>query len=254
MDLGLSERIVFVTGGSQGIGHATARRFACEGARVALTYQREQARAEALVREILARNGDAVAVFLDFASPESIVGAVETVLSRWGRIDVLVNNAIQWSATRISQAPAFEDLPSTEWRPVLRANIEGVYSIIQSVVPSMREHGWGRILNVSSVIAEDGLPGSSWYSMVKSSLHGLTRTLSKELGPAGILINTVMPGLTHTERLDAIQPAVRRRVEESSPIRRVLTPDEVGTVIVFLASAANSAVTGEVVRIGGRPL
>jgi 3-oxoacyl-[acyl-carrier protein] reductase len=252
MDLGLSQKVALVTGSSQGIGRSTALRFGEEGASVAITYRTERERALAVVDEILGRNGQAMAVSLDLASPESIALAVRTILSTWGSIDVLVNNAIQWSSTRISQAPLFEDFPPSDWQDLLRANIEGVYATIQAVVPNMRKGKWGRIVNVSSVIAEDGLPGSAWYSVVKSSMHGLTRTLSKELGPAGVLVNSVMPGLTQTDRIELIAPAVRERVAETSPIRRVLDPDEVGAVIVFLCSAANSAVTGEILRLGGR--
>jgi 3-oxoacyl-[acyl-carrier protein] reductase len=129
---------------------------------------------------------------------------------------------------------------------------EGVYCAIQGVLPSMRERPGGRIVNISSVVAEDGLRGSGWYSMVKASLHGLTRTLSRELGPAGILVNSVMPGLTDTDHIRSITLETRRRVEENSPPRRVLTPEEVAATVVFLSSAMNSSVTGEIIRIGGR--
>jgi 3-oxoacyl-[acyl-carrier protein] reductase len=241
-----------ITGSSRGIGRATALQFSTEGAYVVVTYRNEQARAEEIVEEICGRNGQAIAVKFDLASIDSIKEAVRRVLSRWGRIDVLVNNAVQWGASRISEAPVFEAFPQTEWQSLLRTNMEGVYATIQSVLPSMRGQGWGRIASVSSIVAEDGLPGSGWYSMVKASVHGLTRTLSKELGPAGILVNCVMPGLTSTDRLALITPEVRQRVERTIPIRRVLTPEDVAVAIVFLCSQANSALTGEILRVGGR--
>ena len=151
----------------------------------------------------------------------------------------------------VAAAPPFEKLAAREWQPLLRANIEGVFAITQSVIPSTRINGWGRILNVTSILAEDGLPGAGWYSLTKSSLHGLTRTLSKELGPLGILVNSVMPELTNTERLKTASPAAIRRITEGLPIRRVLQPDEVAAAIVFLCSAANSAITGEILRVSG---
>jgi 3-oxoacyl-[acyl-carrier protein] reductase len=119
----------------------------------------------------------------------------------------------------------------------------------------MRTQGWGRIVNVSSGVAEDGFPGLSSYGAAKASLHGLTRTLCKELGPAGILINVVMPGPTLTERMSArLEPAVKQQRAQASPIRRLLPPEEVVPTIVFLSSAANTAVTGEMIRAsGGRP-
>ena len=123
---------------------------------------------------------------------------------------------------------------------------------MQAVLPSMRARGWGRIVNVSSGVAVDGVPGTGPYAAAKASLHGLTRTLSKELGPAGILVNVVMPGVTLTERMAAgLPPALREQREQQSAIRRLLPPEEVVPTILFLCSAANTAVTGEVVRASG---
>jgi 3-oxoacyl-[acyl-carrier protein] reductase len=135
---------------------------------------------------------------------------------------------------------------------LLRANTEGPYAAIQAAVRSMRARGWGRIVNVSSGIAVDGLPGAGPYAFAKAGLHRLTRTLSKELGPAGILVNVVMPGATLTERNLAWMPdAVRQHIAEQSPIRRMLPPEEVVPAIVFLCSAVNTALTREIIRASG---
>jgi 3-oxoacyl-[acyl-carrier protein] reductase len=251
MDLRLERHVALVTGSSQGIGKAVASQLAEEGAHVAVTYHQERERADAVVDEIRAKGGMALALNLDIASFESITQVTEAVAKQWGRIDILVNNAIEWGPRRIAQAPPFEALAPEEWQPLIRANIEGPFRLIQTVVPSMREYKWGRIVNVSSVAAEDGLPGTGWYSTVKASLHGLTRTLAKELGPAGILINAVMPGLTETGRTANIGPEIRRRVEQNSPIRRILDPEDIAHVIVFLCSARNTAITGEILRASG---
>jgi len=251
MNLGLSEHVALVTGSSQGIGRAIARQLAQEGAYIAVTYRHSKERAEDLVSEIQLQNGTAIALQFDLASLESITAITNAVLAKWGRIDILVNNAIQWSRKPISQSPAFENFPPEEWQSLLRANIEGTFAMLQSVIPSMRKRGWGRIVNVSATLAEDGLPGSGWYTAAKASLHGLTRTLSKELGPSGILVNAVMPGLTATDRISLIAPEVRRRVEETLPIRRILLPEDVALPIVFLCSHANSAITGEIIRVSG---
>ena len=251
MNLELDERVALVTGSSQGIGSATAAQFAAEGAYVAVTYRQERERAEAIVNEIRSNDGEAFAVHLDLASFDSITQARDAVVKKWGKIDILVNNAIEWGPRLIAQAPPFESLAPEEWQPLLRANIEGTFRLIQTVVPYMRTRKWGRIVNVSSIVAEDGLPGTGWYATAKASLHGLTRTLSKELGPSGILVNALMPGLTETGRTANIGPEARRRVEENSPIRRILHPDDVAHVIVFLCSAKNSAITGEILRASG---
>ncbi len=252
MDLGLKERVVFVTGSSRGIGKAAARLFAAEGARVAVTYHSEREKAEAVVASIADAGGQAMALPLDLSSIDTIKTAASTILERWGRIDVLVNNAVYWGARRPWEAPVFEALPENEWQGLLRANIEGAYAAIQAVLPSMRSRSWGRIVNVSSGVAVDGVPGTGPYAAAKAALHGLTRTLAKELGPAGILVNVVMPGLTLTERNAAELPAAaREQMEKASPIRRLLPPEEVVPQIVFLCSAMNTAVTGEIIRASG---
>jgi 3-oxoacyl-[acyl-carrier protein] reductase len=252
VDLGLKERVAVVTGGSAGIGKAAAILLGTEGARVGVTYHTRRDRAEAVVTQIREGGGDAQAVSLDLSSIESIHAAVNAILDAFGRIDILVNNAVDWGNRLPLNPPAFEDIPPDEWRARMRANAEGAYAAIQAVLPSMRARGWGRIVNVSSGIAVDGMPGAGPYAAAKAALHGLTRTLSKELGPAGILVNVVMPGATLTERNVAWMPAaLLQRIAEQSPIRRVLTPEEVVPMIAFLCSAANTAVTGEIVRASG---
>lgn len=173
-------------------------------------------------------------------------------LSGGDELTILDNNAVEWGPRAPNQVPPFEELPVDEWRPLLRVNIEGAFTTIQAVVPSMRERNWGRIVNVSSSVAVDGMPGAGWYATSKASLHGLRRTLSKEVGPAGILTNVVMPGFTLTEgNRQRFPAAIREEMAQESPIRRLLPPEEVGPTIVFLCSAANTAVTGEVIRASG---
>jgi 3-oxoacyl-[acyl-carrier protein] reductase len=252
MDLGLKEKVVIVTGSSTGIGKAAAILFGREGSRVVVTFRNQRDKANVVVEEIERSGGEGLAIALDLTSIESINAAVRSVIKHWGRIDVLVNNAVQWGDRLPWNTPAFEQLAPDEWRPLLRANTEGHYATIQAVLPSMREQNWGRIVNVSSGIAVDGLPGSGPYAAAKAALHGLTRTLAKELGPAGILVNVVMPGLTLTERNSKMIPAaVRDSVAQTSPIRRLPTPEDVVPTIVYLCSTANTAVTGEIIRASG---
>ena len=252
MDLGLEGRVVVVTGSSRGIGRAAALCFAKERARVAVTYRREQEKAQAVVEEVARAGGEALALPFDLASTDSVRSAMHEVVARWGGIDVLVNNAVAWGDRGPWQAPRFEDLPEAEWTAMLRANIEGYYAAIQAVLPSMRAKGWGRIVNVSSGLAVDGMPGAGPYVAAKAAMHGLTRTLMRELGPAGVLVNVVMPGATLTEHMIERIPAERReQMASASPIRRLLPPEEVVPTIVFLCSAANTAVTGEIIRASG---
>ena len=253
MDLDLAGRVVLVTGGSRGIGEAAAVAFAAEGAHVALTYRSERGRADAVVAKIVQQGGQALALGFDLERPESIYEAVQTVLDRWDRLDSLVNNAVVYGSRPVWDPVSFEHI--ADWNQEFRANSEGPFVAIQAALRPMRAQGWGRIVTISSEVAEDGVPGRSFYGAAKAALHGITKTLYKELGPAGILINVVMPGPTLTERMSGQLPAeVKKKWEDASPIRRLLEPKEVVPTVVFLASGANVAVTGEIIRAsGGRP-
>ncbi len=199
MELGLAQRVVLVTGSSSGIGRATALAFGREGAHVGITYRSQRQQAEETARRVIEAGGQAVVVPYDLAREETIKEAVETVGQQWGHIDVLVNNAVQWG-TLEDMSKRFEEVPMSSWKPTLDLQLSGVYHTLQQVVPLMRARGWGRIVNVSSNVAEDGIPGAGAYAAAKAGLHGLTRVLARELGPVGILSNVVMPGFTLTER------------------------------------------------------
>jgi 3-oxoacyl-[acyl-carrier protein] reductase len=253
MDLGLNGRAALVTGSSRGIGRATAEIFGREGAFVAVTYHNLRERAEAVAAGIRERGGEAMVTPLDITSDRSIRDAVDAIAARWDRIDILVNNAVHASERVVVQG-RFEDVPSAQWRDVLRGNFEGAHAAIMAVLPYMRRNRWGRIVNISSAVAADGYPGGATYGAAKAALHGLTRTLARELAPEGILTNVVMPGLTQSESVLSSMPQVVEQAAKVSPIRHVPTPEEVASVIVFVASAANATVNGEVIRANGGTL
>jgi 3-oxoacyl-[acyl-carrier protein] reductase len=251
VNLELKGRVALVTGSSAGIGRATALQFAAEGASVMVTYRRNRDAAEATATAIRAMGAEAAVAALDLADPDSITETVRGVLDRWGRIDVLVNNAVEFVMTS-DASRLFEEVPPEAWQQPLRANLEGAMWATQSVVPAMRRQGWGRIVSISSVAVSDGFLGFSWYAMAKAALHGFTRTLAKEIGPEGILVNIVMPGGTLTERIrDELTPERLHMQASSLPIRRLPMPDEVARIVVFLCSSANTVMTGEIVRVSG---
>ena len=250
MDLGLKGRVAPITGSSRGIGRATAEIFGCEGALVAVTYHNLRERAEEVAAGIRERGGEAMVAPLDISSDESIRDAVDAVAACWRRIDILINNAVHGSERVVVEGP-FEEVPSEQWRDLLRGNFEGAHVAIMAVLPYMRRHRWGRIVNVSSAVAADGYPGGATYGAAKAALHGLTRTLAKELAPDGILTNVVMPGLTQSETVLSSMPELVEQTSKVSPIRHVPTPAEVASVIVFVASAANTTLNGEVIRANG---
>lgn len=252
MDLGLKGRVALVTGSSQGIGRATAEVLAQEGASVVITYRSNREMAEAVAAGVREAGGDALVSFLDLGSPPSIQATVQAALERWDRLDVLVNNAVHWGMRPPGQAGRFEEVPLEEWSAMLRPNIEGAFAATHAVLPAMRKRRWGRIVNVSSGLARNGIQGSAAYSAAKAALHGLTRTLYRELAPEGILINVVMAGLTLTDRIrDRMSPEMREQHAKGSPIQRLPEPVEVARTIAFLCSEANTTVNGEILLSSG---
>jgi 3-oxoacyl-[acyl-carrier protein] reductase len=253
VDLGLDGRVAIVTGGSRGIGRAVACRLARERARVAVTYRHDARAAGAVVTELAGLGCDATSVHLDLGALDSISGAVESVLATWGRVDVLVNNAVE--TVRVDRVPPqrFDRLEPAEWQRLITSNVHGAFAAVQAVLPSMLSRGWGRVVNVSSTAAEDGMSGYGWYAVAKASLHGLTRTVAAEVGRAGILVNTVMPGPTATPRIaEGLSSLTRRTFAASSSLGRMLDPNDIAAAVAFLGSGANTAITGEIVRVGGR--
>ncbi len=252
MELGLKDQPVLVTASSAGIGRATAVAFAAEGARVAVTYHKNREAAETTASQARAAGGQALVVRYDLADPESIRASIDSIEKEWGALKVLVNNAVLMDHAGPT-GQQFEDVPLDRWQSMLRSTLEGVTLTIQRVLPMMRKAGWGRIVNVSSD-AVDGWPGLGPYATAKAGLHGLSRTLAVELGPADILSNVVMPGFVLTERNQQRVPAEHReQVKRFTPTRRLTTPEDIAAAIVFLGSPANRQITGEVIRItGGR--
>jgi NAD(P)-dependent dehydrogenase (short-subunit alcohol dehydrogenase family) len=250
METGLAERVVVVTGGSSGIGRAVALAFGREGARVALTYHTNPEGALSCAREIEGSGGTAVALPFDLAAGESAGELAGTVTATWGGIDVLVNCA----GGRDRNAPwgsRFEDTATPEWQRMLDTDLAGPFRLLQAAVPAMRGRGWGRVVLVSSGAGEEGWAGAAGYATAKAGLVGLARSLAWELGPEGILVNVVAPGLTLTERPgQAVPPEIAERFAARVPSRRLSTPDDLTGLIVFLASAANGNISGELVREG----
>ncbi|MEV0420290.1 SDR family NAD(P)-dependent oxidoreductase [Streptosporangium canum] len=248
MDLGLEDKRVLITGATRGIGLATARVFAEERARVAITYHTSDAAAKRVVEEL---GGDdrACALRCDLADPASIREAVGAVESRWGGVDVVVANAQTWVWVNPEDMPAYQDFPMDYWLARFRENVEGHMWTVRQALGGMRERGWGRIVLLSSVTATHGNPGSELYSAAKASLHGFARALMWTRD--GVLANVVAPGGTLTESLEAVAPELLEQAARETPSGRLSTAEEVARVIVFLCSEANGNINGEVVHTAG---
>lgn len=247
MDLGLNERTVIVTGAPGGIGRRLARTFAAEGAHVVLGYRNSKDDAELIAKDIGER---ALAVRFDLADHASAQALVEATLEWTGRVDVLVNNAVSWGADPSEWDLGFENVAN--WQDSLRTNVEGTIALTQAVAPTMREQGWGRLVHISSTLATDGAKGAEYYAAAKAALHGFSRSVAFALGKDGdILSNVVMPGLTLTETNGFMTDAFGDEYAARTPLGRLLTADEVARSIVYLASAANAGINGQVISVNG---
>ena len=254
MELGLKDQTVLVTGSSSGVGRAAAIAFGREGARVAVTYHENRAGAESTQREVEEAGGQAVIVHYDLADPGSIRSTVERIQEEWDELNVLVNNAAPMSLSAPDRQP-FEDVPLERWQSMLRSTLEGITLTIQCALPLMRKSGWGRIVNVSSDVADRSpWAGMGPYATAKAGLNGLSRILAVELGPVNILSNVVSLGTVLTESNQRAIPAEKQeQIRDYTPTRRLVTPEDVATAIVFLGSQANRQITGETIHItGGR--
>ncbi len=256
MDLRLERAAVLVTGGSGGIGRATALAFAAEGARVAITYNSREDVAKAVADEIADAGGDPHVVRMDLDDAESVEAAVESTVERWGGLDVLVGNAVNWGGGDFHNRPTrIEDADPDQLLPVMRANLVGNVRLVRAAAPALRESAHGRVVLISSDLAERGMLGSWAYSAAKAGLHGFAAALAPDLGRDGVLVNIVMPGITlddghHHVIPDAVLPGIAERY----PARRLPATDDVAATIAFVCSPRNRATTGEIIRVtGGAP-
>jgi NAD(P)-dependent dehydrogenase (short-subunit alcohol dehydrogenase family) len=244
----VSERVVAVTGAAQGIGMTIARALAAAGAYPVICDIQARA-ASALANEITADGGTAMALEVDVAEPASVEAMVAAMLARFGRIDGLINNAALY--TTLGRRPFFEITPE-EWDAVMRVNVTGSFLCAKAVAPAMIEAGWGRIINISSSTVPLGVPMLCHYVTSKAAVIGLTRTMARELGPHGITVNTVLPGLTETEiENPAVNQERRRDLVARQAIPRKQVPDDLVGVMMFLVSRASEFMTGQSLLVDG---
>jgi 3-oxoacyl-[acyl-carrier protein] reductase len=240
-------RVVIVTGAARGIGAVTAEAFGREGARVA-ALDIDGAGADAVAARLAAGGVEALGLKTDATSAPAVREAVDAVLARWGRIDVLVNNAGGFAAMR-----TFEETDEAEWDAILRSNLTSAFLVCKAVLPVMKRQQAGRIVNLASVVARGGaVRVPAHYAAAKAGVIALTRMLALEVAEAGITVNAVAPGTTATDRvLAARSPEDTARVAAAIPLRRLGQPAEIAESILFLASDAASFVTGAVLDVNG---
>lgn len=253
MDTGLEGKTVLITGGSSGIGKATALMFAEETeAQVAITYYQNEEGAKEIVEAIENNGGQALAVPMMLEDHAGIQKTVAETADRFGSIDVLVNNAVFWG-DRKNRGKSFEEMPLSQWEETIGVNLFGMVKVTQEVVPFMRKTQWGRIINVSSDVALHSMKGSGPYGSLKSALFGFTANLVEELSEDGVLSNVVIPSWTLTERaINYFPEEFRQQAIKAFPANRVTLPEDVASMIVYLGSAANGHVNGEQICVTGK--
>jgi len=240
----LQGRIALVTGASQGIGRACAQALAQAGATVVLAARNEVKLAEA-VAEIEASGGQAAAFPLDVASEESIKAGAKAVLERFGKVEILVNNA------GITRDGLMMAMKRADWDNVLGTNLTGAFLLTQAVLRPMLKNRWGRIVNISSVVGRTGQAGQVNYAASKAGLIGLTRSLAREVASRGITVNAVAPGYIETPMTAVLDAQQRAAMMAQIPLGRAGTDAEIAQAVVFLASEAAGYITGHVLDVNG---
>ncbi len=244
----LSGKVGFVTGASRGIGEAIARRFAEEGARVVLA-ARDRAACERHAEELRSSGAEVMAASCDVTDRGSIALAIATAVSRWGRLDVLVNNAGLGGPTPL------DDPDDARWDAIVATNLTAVFRVTREASPFLPEGG--RVINLSSVLGRFGVPGFSAYCASKHGVIGLTRALALELAPRKITVNAICPGWVETEmaregfRRIAGEEKGRELAGRMAPLGRVLDPGEIAGLAAYLASDDAPSMTGQAIVIDG---
>jgi 3-oxoacyl-[acyl-carrier protein] reductase len=243
----LDGRKALITGGSRGIGRATALLFARAGADVAITYVRDRAAAEEVRSGVAALGREGLIYQADMADKAALDRAAGDILDRWGEVDTLVNNAGIWTYLEMGR------MDEAVYRETVAVNIDGVFYATNAVVPGMKDKGRGWIINVTSTAGVRGEALHSHYAASKGALHALTKSLAVELAPYGIRVNAVAPGWVDTDMsAESFGDAgFKEKVRLSIPLQRIPSAEDIAGPILFLASGLARHITGEIVNVNG---
>ena len=238
-------RVAVVTGSSRGIGKQCALAFAEAGAKMVLNYVSNKEAAEITAEEIEGLGGEAIVVQADVKDFESCLALGEEAISKFGKIDFLVNNA------GINRDITFSRMSQEEWQEVIDTNLGALFNMSKACVPHMRDNNFGSIVSISSIIGETGNIGQSNYAATKSGMYGFTKSLARELAKDNIRVNTVSPGFVETDMLHTVPADLLAGIKDEIPLGRFGYPDEVALAVLYLCSTAGSWITGSNISMNG---
>jgi len=243
----LNGQVVLITGGSRGIGAATAIMFARAGANVTITYQKNEKAASGILRQIRKLGREAIAIRCNVANFADDKRTVTQVCKKFGRIDVLVNNAGVWTFGQV------EKMSEKIWDETINANLKGTFNMCKAVVPVMKKQKYGRIINISSTAGQRGEAFHSHYAASKGGVNAFTKSLGAELISKGIWVNCVAPGWVVTDMTssDLKQHKIKVAIEKTIPRGRIAMPEEIAGPILFLASDLSNNIVGEILNVNG---
>jgi 3-oxoacyl-[acyl-carrier protein] reductase len=244
----LKGRTALVTGASRGIGRAIALSLAQEGADVAVNYVSSEGAAKEVVERILAMGRKAMLAQADVADYPDTYRMAQEVLKQFGHLDILINNA------GINSDKTFVKMDHASWRKVLAINLDGVFNCTKVFIDQMLQRGWGRVVNITSVIGQIGNFGQANYAASKAGVAAMTKSLAKELAAKGITINAVAPGFIETEMTAKIPFTIREVGRRLNSLQQGGLPIDVAETIAWFADPASAGVTGNVVRVCGQSL
>ena len=243
--MNLENQTCVVTGSSRGIGRGIATDLGEHGANVAVNYRSSEAEARAVVEEIRESGGDAIAAQADVANGEEVQAMREEVNDEFGNVDVLVNNA------GITIDKKFEKMTREDWETVMNVNLGGVFNCTDAFYEDLKRADHGRLINISSVVGQQGNIGQANYATTKSGLFGFTRTLALELAHTGATANCVAPGFVETDMLDEVPERVQEKILRNIPLDRFATVQDIAGIVRFVASEDSSYMTGQVLGVNG---
>jgi 3-oxoacyl-(acyl-carrier-protein) reductase len=241
----LQGKRALVTGGSRGIGRATVLALAEAGAEVAINYQQCSQAADEVRREAEELGVLARAYQADISREDETTRMIDAIRDDFGAIDILVNNA------GITRDKSFLKMDRSLWDQVLGVNLTGAFNVTRAVLPAMVEEGWGRVINMASIVGQTGNFGQANYAVSKGGLIAFTMTLAREVSRKGVTVNAVAPGFIETDMTKGLSEPALAAVKAMTPVGRLGRPEEVAAAVVFLASRAASYITGQVIAVNG---